>query len=497
MPTAVKAQPVKKEKEDRIDCPSVLYESMHDGWALTDSLMGGTPAMREGRETWLPREPLETNTQYTVRLNRSFLYNAFKDTIKRLVAKPFSKTVTLVNGETLDDMLVATIDDVDKTGADLTQLGRDVMAAGIQYGLTHLFVDYPQMPENATKADEQAVNARPLILHIKPPQLLFWIVAYMPGGEQRLQEIRFKETRTEPNGLYGDQLVEYIRVVREQDWEVWRKDPDVDDSIADPWVMIDKGRNTLGRVPLLTYYTGRLGQFVGESPLTDLAWSNLAHYQTYSDYRNGVRFTTHGLLMLTGLSKEDMKQTTTLGPAAMFRSSNKEANGKYVEHSGKGISTARDYLRDLVEEMELLGMQPMVSRSGDATATGRAIDEARTFTDIQAWIRALELVLYDAVELAAAWIKVKLPADFMVNINNDFGISLSNAKDIDALITARQTKEITRKTFLEELRRRGVLNEMLDIDQELDNLEEEIALGTPGEVDLIDPDDDVTDDDGE
>lgn len=485
---AEKNKAVKPKPEDRVDCTSVLYQSMEPAWNLTNSLMGGTPAMRAGGRNWLPQEALETDPQYDVRLNRSFLYSGFKDTIKRLVSKPFSKAVTTLNDDALSDMIKAMLKNVDKTGKDLTQLSRDMLSAGIQYGLTHVFVDFPSMPEGATKADEASVNAHPVLIQITPPQMLSWCVEHGEGGEQRLTEIRFAETRTEKVGKYGDMEVDFIRVIRTNEWELWRKDPDKDETVEDPWVQVGEATpHTFGRIPLVTYYTNRSGFMTAESPLTDLAWTNLAHYQTHSDYRNGVRFTTHGLLMFSGLSKADMEKTMSLGPAGLFRTTNKDAKGAYVEHSGKGIGTARQYLSDIREEMEMLGMQPLVSRTGDATATGKAIDEARTFTDIQAWIRGLEITLRDIIVLAAEIIKEEIADDFAVNINNEFGISLGDAKNINALVESRKAREITRKTYLEELRRVGVLSEILDIDKELKELDAENALEGLGPDDPDDP----------
>lgn len=462
------------QEVDRVDSKSIAYQSMEGEWHLYHSLLGGTPVMRAGEKEWLPQEPDETADHYKVRLQRSFLSNYFKDTIDRLVSKPFSRSVKLVEGDKLSDMLQLIEQDCDAAGTTLTMFGRELMESACTYGLTYILVDYPQMSPEATRQDEIDNKAYPRFIHIKPPQLLEPTFVQLDNGLSVLDSIRYQETRIEKKGEYLQQEVDYIRIYSRAGWELWRKDPDKDGDDEEAWVKKAEGTHTYpGGVPLVAYYVRKTGNMTGESPLKSLAWVNLAHYQTSSDYRNGVRHTTHGILFMSGVSKADMEKRVSVGPSALMRTSAEGADMKYVEHTGQGIAAARNYLSDLEDHMEQLGMQPLVSRSGDATATGRAIDEARSYTDIQAWVETLESVLLDCYKVAARWIGEELPEEFRVDINSDFGISLKDAKDLQALMSARASADIDQETFLLELQRRGVLHELLDITNIQEKVEQE------------------------
>src|SRR6478735_8941924 len=130
---------------------------------MLEDLLGGTPSMRAAGQVWLPKEPREEHQAYINRLNRSFLYNAYKNTISRLTAKPFTQPVTVKNEP---DSFGPMIADMDLSGRDLTSFGREMFNTACIYGYTTCLVDYPQVPESATLADElYGLKARPIFVH--------------------------------------------------------------------------------------------------------------------------------------------------------------------------------------------------------------------------------------------------------------------------------------------------------------------------------------------
>ena len=79
----------------------------------------------------------------------------------------------------------------------------------------------------------------------------------------------------------------------------------------------------------------------------------------------------------------------------------------------------------------------------------------------------------DAVELAfeyaATGIKTELPEDFKVDIYSDFSLGLKASEDIQALIAMRKTVPplISAETFLREVKRRGILSDNVDPEEEV------------------------------
>lgn len=467
-----------------VDNLSLQYIRMSDAWSLPNDLRGGTRAMRVAGKLWLPREPKEKEDKYELRLNRSVLYNAYGDTLGKLVSKPFSRAVDVVT-ETILEPQQEIIDDVDQDGLSLTQFASSAFLAGIHYGLTHCLVDFPTQEGTETLADEQANGVRPRLIHVTPEQLIGW-----KYENQRLVEIRILETQIEDIGGFEQEEAYYVRVIRIDTWELWKK-------AGDNWSLSSSGVNTFGGVPLFTLYINEQEDRMVASPtMEDLAWMNLAHWQSSSDQRNILRFARCGILHAAGFGSDELSGISW-GPNTLVESSDKDAILKHVEHDGKGIDAGAKDLEQLERLMESLGNQPLVERSAQSTATGKAIDDNNSTTDIQSWIRRTETWLTLCFKAAGQWLKQDWDLEF--DIFSDFAATILKDTDIKSLIIMREKKQITAETHLKELKRRNFLSGSVDVEAEIEQLDAEkpdlILLDDDNDDDNID--DDIEDTDGE
>lgn len=449
------------------DTPGRQYLNMAKKWVLLHDLCGGTQAMRDAGKRWLPQEPNEEEKQYQNRLERSFLYNAYKDTIDKIVAKPFSRQVQITKDK-LPEQLAPIEEDVDRTGKDLTSFLREVFEAGTMYGLTHVLVDFPSIASTPlTLEAEKQLGIRPVFVHVKPPDLIAWQTTSTSLGVEELSSIRFKECRLEADGEFGEKEVTYIRQYTKTDWKVYKADEKGD------FFEVASGTHTFGRVPLFTVYFNRTGFMVADPPLEDLAWMNLVHWQSYSDHRNILRFARVGLLFLKGLTPEETEAGIVIGPGRIIRTRSEVADMRYVEYGGTSIQAGERDLQVIEQRMEALGNQPLMSRTGDQTATGQAIDEARTQADIKAWVRVVEKFGTQLYRAAAEWMKLELDPEFAVDLNDDFGAGFRGVEDMPHLISMRSSGNLSQTTFLRETKRRGILSEEVDIEAEIAQIEEE------------------------
>lgn len=454
-----------------IDTTSRLYDAMVEHWDLPQALLGGTPEMRRAGTKYLPREPKEEETVYKNRLDRSFLINGYKDTLNRVVSKPFSQAVTVEAESELDDRI--DLDNIDLSGTDLTQFASEVMFNAVHFGLTHILVDYPAVSQNITLADERRLGVRPFMVEVTPDRMLGWKTELNAVGTPELTEIRFTEnvTKEDPSDPYREAEVCRIRVIRRNDWELHeRRD--------NQWMMVDSGPHSLGRVPIVTVYTNRVGTMQGHPAFEELAWVNLAHWQSYSDQRNLLRFARVGLLMAKGVNETEAKNIR-IAPNFINTFESPNAEMKFVEHSGDAIKIGRDDLQDLMRAMEMMGMQPFLKRSGMTTATEKIIDDSKVTSDIQAWIKSVEAGLLSALKLMYEWLGMELPSGVKPNIFSDFSAPLDAVKDSKTIIDLFKVGLITPRTTLDELKRRGTLSENVDSETESEEarqLIEEAAL---------------------
>lgn len=452
----------------KIDTTSVLYDAMAVKWPMIHALLGGTQAMRDAGQTYLPMEPAEEVDKYALRRDRSFLFGAYASSVKRIVAKPFSRPVKVTpdfNGK-LDRF----DEDVDGEGTNLTQFSKQLFEHGVNYGLSHFLIDFPIMPEEATLADE--IGIRPTWHHIAPPQLIFWKVEKDVSGTNILTEIRFRETTLKSKDLYADEEVETIRVFRRTTWELWEK--------STSWELIAQGENSLGFVPLVTVYLNKTGFLTGAPPLEDLAWLNVRHWQSSSDQTNILRFARCGIMHAKGFSDKEAKDIN-IGPNELVTSIDAKATLGWVEHSGKAIEAGERDLNDTEARMELLGLQPFIARSSASTATSKLIDESKIETEVQSWVRALEIALSQGIAITKEWLKIEKDNE-VVDVFNDFSLSIKATTDIDQLLKIRLAKEITSGLFLTEVKRRGLISDSVIIEDEVQATQEDLnaELREPG-----------------
>ncbi len=461
----------------KVDTPCAAYLDMSQLWPLIDDLRGGSGPMRDRCAVYLPQFEKETPTHYNARVAGSILFSAYGDTAKNMTGKPFSKAVT-IQGD-LPEPLESISDDVYGQGKGLTQLSRDLFGDFINRGLGHILVDYPlttnEEGDTPNLQQERDAGFRPRLIQISPDQLIAWRIEKDSSGTPELTSIRIHESHSEPDGLWGEKQVEYVRVIEKETWQLFRKEEGDEEFKLD-----NQGVNSLGRVPLVTGYANQTGFLTADPPLKELAERNLAHYKSDSDQRSILHMARTVTLCALGFSAEEAEKIA-LGPHQIISSQNVNASVSFLEHQGQAIEAGRKDLDSLKEEMVVLGLQPFAQKTGNQTATGQGIDEDRSNSDMQAWVMSLERLLYQAYVMAAEWVKAELPADFKADVDNDFSIWVRAMEDIAHLIKMRQAQELSRTTFLREIKRRGILSERVDVDEEIEAIEAEgPSLGTVG-----------------
>lgn len=466
--------------EDRVDLPSSAYMSMAQRWELPRDLVGGTLVMREAGQKWLPKEPRESYLNYEARLGRSVLYGAYEDTIEKIVSKPFSKPIIVKEG--LPDRLEAMEDNIDRNGNDMTKFGRDLFYDAVDHGLSHFLVDYPvqAMAPRLDQARRDGIN--PYFTLVPAESLIGWRSEKSSSGEEVLTQIRIKTIKSEPKGFYGEETVEYVRIISKDGWELHRRS-----LTEEKFTVTEKGLNGFpdGRIPLVTLYVKQTGFMTARPPLENLAWLNLSHWQILSDIRNSLRWASIGMWYGTGLSEEDIEKGYEIGASKFLGSTAENAKFGVIEAKGDAIGIGNQALEALEGRMEVLGLQPFMRKTGTITATGRAIDEARTQSNIMSWIRSLENKLEQGYDFAAEWIRSEVSDKFSLDVFSEFSISMAAEKDLKILLQMALNDRIPNDVFLAEVQRRGTLSDVWDI-EEINEKARQGAAPRLGEEDDLD-----------
>ena len=494
-------------KEAGVGSKGIIHQRMAAKWPMVDALKS-TQGMRDAGQEFLPKEPKEPTSKYNKRLQRSWLYGAYWNTVKELASAPLRSALVLKDENKLPKRLQGLSSNIDKRGRTLTQFARQLLRTSIDRGLSHILPDMPKMRAGLTKAQEEASGVRPYFTHVAPDDLFGWRLAEGPDGCERVVSFKVHEDGIDTDPATGEEKeVEWIRVynLAYEDMvkarglahlEHFRKDGEVRDlagtpkglpgtvevyryrdgaeSGEDPWELVDVRRYTYVGFPLATHYTNREGLLEGSPALQELAEKNVEHWQSSSDQKNLLRFARVPILVRTGATEEEKEAGIDIGAGRSVDSSNPEMKLYTVEHNGAAMEAGRKDIQDTEEQMEVLKLKARQRRTGDVKATQTKISEQRGQSDLEAWALDVAAVVRTGYEVMAGFLGDTIPDTFEVQVvARNLTLDPNADKKIENLIKMREKREISSETFLSEVKRLDGLDESLNVDEELERLSQE------------------------
>lgn len=467
--------------------PSQAYEFMAPKWARINAVLGGLDTMRANKSL-LPQHERESSSNYAERLQRARMVNWSEITLDSLVGRPFSDPLK-VSDAAVAKLGADVLNNIDLVGNDLNTFAREVFRTGIAKSFCHILVEFPRVANKETRslADDRAENLRPYLVRINPENVIF-AETEIVNGQEVLKHVRIWEEHCERVG-WEEVITQRIRVLEPGTGEVFelRKGTGNGEPV---WTSIEQYTYDLDFIPMVTYYAERDGVMIGKPPLLDLVDLNIAHWQSSADQVQVLTVARFPILAASGLGDDDKLE---IGPKNLIRIADPQGKLYYVEHTGAAIASGQIDLDTLEKQMAGYGAQFLLRRPGRETATARALDSAEATTPLAdmtvRFINAMERVLKSML----AWQgDFKTSTEGWIILPTDFGPESIDSADLHTLDNARSRGDISRKTYLAELRRRALLADDFSEEEDRIWIQDEDASGmTVGVTD----DDEGEDDD--
>jgi hypothetical protein len=461
---------------------------LEESWTIMRTVLDGTLAMRKAGSRFLIQHEAEPNSAYRNRLSIATLTNVTRDAIDNAVGRPFSEPAVLA--ESAPEAIVELAENVDLTGSNMTVFARRMFRSALEYGCTHVLADMGTR-KGVTLA--QNVGIRPYLVMVEAPNLLYVRRERQDDTEVVLEARVYEVEKRKTADGWGDKKHDLVRVLRATsigpDGEEIPSHFELHEWAGGVWKIVDEGDLVKAdgtywdSIPLRTF---RASDDRSEaSPFLDLANANILHWNGSSDQRNILKYSRFPMLAASGITSTkdflDDEDNFVVGPGTLLYSS--EPNGKwyYVEPGGAAIESGFKDLDRLVEEMRMMGVDPIVPRSGTAgTATEKTIDEAKARAPLQLWAFEAAHVMTLSMGDMAEWAGHAETRDaIVVNINTKFALG-ADAQTTNTLIQLRTNRDISRKAIVREMKERHILNAEFDDDlnaQEL--LDEQLEAFPP------------------
>ena len=429
------------------------------------ALMGRTKAMRAAGTKYLPKFTAELQTDYDARLASSWLFNGYRKAVLDMTGRVFSKPVEITEGPS---QLIQWAENIDMAGRDLSVFLREVFKDGFQSGVSFIMVDAPRIDSVTTRQQAIDQGLRPFMSHLRVEDILGWKTKTY-GNVLSLSQLRIMESVRvqDPIDEFNHTEIQQVRVLDRQEAGVLVRLYQKNDK--GEWSMVTDGEYTTAapEITVIPYYAERTGFMTGEPVLEDLADVNIGHWVSQSDQRNILHFFRVPILHASGRQSDE---PLVIAAGSAVTSSDPAATLAWVVADDKAIKAGRQDIKDLEYQMQVLGLQLIADKVH--SATGVAIDAVKETSQLTAMADSLK----DATEQALAWMAIYGglgEQSVTVAINKEFGITMITPQELQVMQSDVALGLLSKETYMEERKRRGVLRSDLNTSQEMDRIDDE------------------------
>ena len=454
------------KKEAQVCDPSMEYRAIAKHWQIVDVLVGGTSAIREAGELFLPRFPRERDETYFARLNQSDLPPYFERIVGMIVGMVLRKEIELEVSEVVDDQC----DDIDLLGNNLSIFSANLLGDALSYGFGGVLVEMPwEDPEIRTRAQEAIANRRPYWVSFHAKDILE-VRSKIEKGNRILSRVRLRECETVEDGEWGEKVVERIRVLRPGSWELWEQNQDSE------WILFAEGTTSLDRIPFAFLDLRKKTPLGYNPPLLDIGYMNIKYFQNQSDYDWNLHLAVP-LLFLFGFRDKEI----TASSNEAIDGGDVESRAEFLEPTGSTYEYRIKRLENIETQINSLALAAILGQKLSAeTAESKKIDRSQGDTGLHRIAQELEDCLDNCLMFHSQYLGEG--EEGSCHVNRDFmDVGLEPAQ-IDAITKVRAGGYITNLTFLKILQNGNVFEGIEDFKAETEDMLTEEAI--PRSADL-------------
>ena len=424
--------------------PNPIWFQQEPHWMLIEDLLGGTYQMRKRHRRYLPQEPRELDESYDNRLARS-VCPPFYLRLERMLAGMLTRKPVRLNDTA--DSIREHLFDVDLQGNDLNVWTYETTRKMVRYGHVGVLVDAPTSGQ----------NGRPYWVTYTPRDILGYRTE-MIDGEVKLTQLRLQEKVSVPDGLYGEKIIDQIRLLTRGGFEIHQKGKN------NLFTKVDEGTTSLSEIPFSVAYANRLNLLESRPPMSDIAELNLKAYQIQSDLDNQLHISAVPMLAFYGFPQSSEEVTAGPGEAIAFPS---DGRAEYIEPAGRSYDAQFKRLDVLSNQINELGLAAVLGQKLSAeTAEAKRIDRSQGDSTMMVVAQQMQDMIDNCLQFHGQYINAEAGSCF---VNRDFLSQRLEPQEIQALLQLFTSGSITQETLLKQLHEGEVLGDEFDIEEEIES----------------------------
>ena len=339
--------------------------------------------------------------------------------------------------------------DVDLEGNDLNVWTYETARKMIRYGHVGVLVDAPAAGQ----------SGRPYWITYTPRQILGWRTE-MSEGKLKLTQLRLLEKVFEPEGLYGEKIVEQVRLLTPGAYEIHRKGKN------NEYVKFDEGTMSLPEIPFAVAYANKINFLESRPPMADIAELNLKSYQLQSDLSNQLHISSVPMLAFFGFPQNSEEVSAGPGEAIAFPA---EGRAEYIEPNGNSFNAQFEQIDRVEKQINELGLASILGQKLSAeTAESKRIDRSQGDSTMMVIAQQMQDMIDNCLQFHGQYLGSDAGSCF---VNRDFIAQRLEPQEIQSLLQLYTAGTITQETLLTQLHEGEILGDEFDVEEEIEATE--------------------------
>ena len=467
------------------------YDKFISDWMDCQSVLDGGRAIKFGGTRFLPQPEGMSDDAYQSYVQRALFYGATGRTVEALTGAVFRREPTVELPKTFDDEL----EDVTLSGVSFRAIAQDIFSRVLGVGRHGVLIDWSD------------TNARPYWTRYDATSITNWQTRRI-GGKQVLTQVILHEIATTPSDdpFRPNQTEQYRQltldalvvdgtettaasVTYEYRNIVWQPKVTKDETGREKveWIIVSdivpkRRGEAIPFIPFTFFGPGGIDPMPLRPPLIDLVEVNLAHYRVSADHKHALFLTAQPTPWVTG-AKEGDGDDLKIGSSTAWVFEAADAKVGMLEFSGAGVEAMRLDLRDMQQQMSVLGARllevpPTHQEAAAAVRMRHAGDDAV----LQKIAMSVGSGLSQVLRQHAWWSGTgEYDETINVSLSREFFAVRMGAQELQALLLTVQAGQMSYATFYRQLQLGGIARPGVSEEDEKHAISADDGAGTGGD----------------
>lgn len=447
------------------------YQEALPRWIMTR--LAATPnGIKKAGEKYLPKGADKDADKYKTYKQRALYLGVTGRTKSALTGAVFRKEPSF--SEDLPESLSFVEDDLDGEGMGIDQVAKRMVSEIQVTGRNGILVDFPNVPEGASREDEQRMGVKPYAASYAAESIINWETTKENGTNKLSMAVLCEKSYKARDGdIFAREEVIKYRALLLVDGLYENRLYDDSGEIIETFEPRLNGQR-MDYIPF--FFTGSEDNkpCVDDIPLESIAEINIGHYRNSADFEKNLYIHSGGTLgITTSMDTDTWKQ---MNPNGVLVGADQ---GVFLGDSGsmsllqlEPAQATSEAMKAKEDQMVSIGARLITTNAINETAEAARIAASSETSVLSTIVGNVEDTLNAVVSLMAEFVGAEAPKYVM---NRDFFDTVLSAQEWMAANVSADRGDISQSDLRGLLRRAGIL----DADRSDKDIDSENASNTP------------------